>query len=234
MLSLENLTVAYGKAVALDGVCIRADAGEFIAVIGANGAGKTTLLNAAMGVLPLTSGSVHYRGHCIDDLATEQRVARGMVLVSKSRDLFGVLSVEDNLRLGGYLHRRRADAAASLERVYALLPKLKEQRKQQVATLSSGEQQMVAIGRALMTEPVAILLDEPSIGLAPPVVQQIFEAIATLRTQGMTAVIVEQNARLALSVADRGYLMELGRIVKDGSAASLADDPRLNTAYFGS
>lgn len=234
MLSLENLTVAYGQGVALGGVSLHADAGECIAVVGANGAGKTTLLHAAMGLLPLTSGSVRYRGHGIDDLSTEQRVARGMVLVSNGRDLFGVLSVEDNLRLGGYLHRRRADAAASLERVYDLLPQLKARRKQQLALLSDGERQLVAIGRALMTEPAILLLDEPSIGLAAAVVRQIFEAIAMLRTQGMTTVIAEQNARLALSVADRGYVMALGRIVMDGSAAALAGDPRLNAVHFGS
>lgn len=232
MLEIKELTVSYGKAIAVEKVSIHARTGEFVAVIGANGAGKTTLLNAVMGLLPLTHGAVVHHGQPMEALGTEQRVARGMALVSESRDLFGALSVEDNLRLGGYLHRH-GTAAQSLQRVYDLLPKLHERRKQQVATLSGGEQQMVAIGRALMTEARTILLDEPSIGLAPIIVQQIFAAIAALKKDGMTAIIVEQNARLALSVADRGYVMELGRIIAEGPSAELLNDPRLSAAYLG-
>jgi branched-chain amino acid transport system ATP-binding protein len=233
MLEIRNLTVAYGKAVAVEKVSIHANTGEFVAVIGANGAGKTTLLNAVLGLLPLTEGSVLHHGESMDMFTTEQRVARGMVLVPESRDLFGALSVEDNLRLGGYLHRHGGAARASLQRVYDLLPKLFERRRQQVATLSGGEQQMVAIGRALMTQARTILLDEPSIGLAPIIVQQIFAAIAELKKDGMTAVIVEQNARLALSVADRGYVMELGHVIAEGASDVLLQDPRLSAAYLG-
>ncbi len=232
MFEVRDLTVAYGKAVAVEGISIKVPRGEFVAVIGANGAGKTTTLNAMMGLVPIMAGTVLYYGQAIDDVSTENRVARGLVLVPESRDLFGPLSVQDNLRLGGYLHRHRYDGS-SLERIYDLLPKLKERRNQEVKTLSGGEQQMVAIGRALMAEPQVILLDEPSIGLAPLVVEQIFTAITRLKQSGMTAVIVEQNAKLALSVTERAYVMELGRIVMEGPSAELANDPSLHAAYLG-
>jgi branched-chain amino acid transport system ATP-binding protein len=232
MFKIRDLTVAYGKATAIEGVHLNVAKGEFVAVIGANGAGKTTLLNAAMGLIPTVKGAVLHDGQSIDALAPERRVARGIVLVPESRDLFGPLSVQDNLRLGGYLHRHRHDGK-SLETIYELLPKLKERRHQPVQTLSGGEQQMVAIGRALMAEPKIILLDEPSIGLAPLVVEQIFKAITGLKQIGMTAVIVEQNARLALSVTERAYVMELGRIVMEGKSAELAVDPSLHSAYLG-
>jgi len=232
MLEIKELTVAYGKAVAIENVTIEVAKGEFVAVIGANGAGKTTLLNATMGLLSTVKGAVVHDGQVIDELPPEQRVERGIVLVTESRDLFGPLSVQDNLRLGGFLHRRRNDSG-SLDRIYSLLPKLKERRHQLVQTLSGGEQQMVAIGRALMAEPTIILLDEPSIGLAPLVVEQIFAAITRLKQTGMTAIIVEQNARLALSVTERAYVMELGRIVKEGPSAELAKDPALHSAYLG-
>lgn len=170
MFEVRNLSVAYGKAVAIEGININVSKGEFVAVIGANGAGKTTTLNAVMGLVPAVSGTVLHNGQAIDGLPAERCVERGIVLVPESRDLFGPLSVQDNLRLGGYLHRHRYDGS-SLERIYDLLPKLKERRNQEVKTLSGGEQQMVAIGRALMAKPQVILLDEPSIGLAPRIVE---------------------------------------------------------------
>jgi len=232
MFEVKDLSVAYGNALAVEGVNIHVSKGEFVAVIGANGAGKTTTLNAVMGLVPAVSGTVLYDGLAIDGLPAERRVERGIVLVPESRDLFGPLSVQDNLRLGGYLHRHRYDGS-SLERIYDLLPKLKERRRQEVRTLSGGEQQMVAIGRALMAEPRVILLDEPSIGLAPLIVEQIFTAIARLKPSGMTAIIVEQNAKLALSVTERAYVMELGRIVMEGRSEDLAKDPSLHAAYLG-
>ncbi len=232
MLKIEDLVVCYGKAVALDGVSLYAKEGECVAVIGANGAGKTTLLNAVLGLLYAAQGSITHEAERVDSLSTEARVARGMVLVPESRDLFGAMTVEDNLRLGAYLHRFSGEHG-TLERVYELFPKLKDRRRQEVATLSGGEQQMVAIGRALMTRPRLMLLDEPSIGLAPIIVEQIFEAIDTLKKQGMTTVVVEQNARLALGIADRAYIMELGRITMEGDARRMADDPHLTAAYFG-
>ncbi|WP_271529234.1 ABC transporter ATP-binding protein [Bradyrhizobium sp. CCBAU 25338] len=232
MFEVRNLSVAYGKAVAIEGININVSKGEFVAVIGANGAGKTTTLNAVMGLVPAVSGTILHGGQAIDGLPTERRVARGIVLVPENRDLFGPLSVQDNLRLGGYLHRYRYDGS-SLERVYDLLPKLKERRNQEVKTLSGGEQQMVAVGRALMAEPQVILLDEPSIGLAPRIVEQIFEAITRLKKSGMTAIIVEQNAKLALSVTERAYVMELGRIVIEGRSEDLVHNSSLQAAYLG-
>lgn len=232
VLNIEELRVSYGNVIAIDGVTIHASTGEFIAVIGANGAGKTTLLNAILGFLPVSSGRITYQDKRIDGHSPEQRVKCGIALVSEDRNLFGRMSVEDNLRLGAYLTHRRQQQA-TLERVYTLLPKLKERRKQEVATLSGGEQQMVAIGRALMSEPQTILLDEPSTGLAPIIVQQIFATIHALKQHGMTAIIVEQNAPLALSVADRAYVLELGKVIKEGTAAEIRSDESLSEAYFG-
>jgi branched-chain amino acid transport system ATP-binding protein len=227
MLAVENLVVAYGGAVALDGVSIRVEEGEFVAIIGANGAGKTTLLNAIMGLLPVRSGAVRYLGAPLTGVPAQERVARGIALVSEDRDLFATMSVEDNLRLGGY--RRRG----ALDEVYDLFPRLLERRRQRVGTLSGGEQQMVAVGRALMSRPRLLLLDEPSMGLAPIVVRQIFDSIVALRRRGITCVLVEQNAPLALSVAGRGYVMQLGRITAEGAAADLADADRLSDSYLG-
>jgi branched-chain amino acid transport system ATP-binding protein len=229
MLEVGGLIVAYGGAVALDGVSIRVDAGEFVAIIGANGAGKTTLLNTIMGLLPVRSGTLRYLGEPIVGLPAQERVTRGISLVSEGRDLFATMSVEDNLRLGGY--RRRG--SGGLDEVYDLFPRLLERRKQHVRTLSGGEQQMVAVGRALMSRPRLLLLDEPSMGLAPIIVRQIFDGIVALRRRGITCVLVEQNAPLALSVADRGYLMQLGRITIEGTAAELSDSDRLNESYLG-
>lgn len=198
-------------------------------MLGANGAGKTTLLNGIMGLCPPRAGAVTLDGVELAGLRPEQLVGHGVVLVPERRELFGNLSVEINLRLGGY---RSGAPTKSLDRIYGLFPILAERRRQKAATLSGGEQQMLAVGRALMAEPRLLMLDEPSIGLAPLIVQEILRVIGQLKSEGLT-ILVEQNARLALSVADRGYVLELGRIVLEGSSAELSADPRLSQAYLG-
>jgi branched-chain amino acid transport system ATP-binding protein len=220
LLEVMELIVGYGEAIALDAISFDIAAGEFVTFIGPNGAGKTTLLNSLMGVLAQKSGTVSFKGEDLAALRPEARVARGMVIVPERRELFPQLSVEDHLRLGAFVRRREARAKlnADLERIYALLPKLKERRHQLAGTLSGGEQQMVAVGRALMADPKLLLLDEPSTGLAPRIIEEIFEAIARLKAGGMTAIIVEQNAHLALSVADRGFVLEVGNVVASGIA----------------
>ena len=202
LLEVANLTVGYGEAVAIDDISFSVARGEFITFIGPNGAGKTTLLNSLMGVLQQTSGTVTFASEDLKALTPEARVARGIVIVPERRELFPGLSVEDHLRLGAFLrrHEGRAKMAAALERIYTLLPKLKERRRQLAGTLSGGEQQMVAVGRALMAEPQLLMLDEPSTGLAPRITEEIFEAIDRLKAAGMTGILVEQNASLALSV----------------------------------
>jgi branched-chain amino acid transport system ATP-binding protein len=235
LLEITNLTVGYGAAVAIDEISFDVARGEFVTFIGPNGAGKTTLLNSIMGVLQQKSGTMRFNGETLGIQRPEQRVARGIVLVPERRELFPGLSVEDHLRLGAFLrrHEGRGKMTAALERMYALLPKLKERRRQLAGTLSGGEQQMVAVGRALMAEPQLLMLDEPSTGLAPRVTEEIFEAIDRLKAAGMTGILVEQNAHLALSVADRGFVLEVGNVVASGTAQDLRDDPRVLAAYLG-
>ncbi len=205
-----------------------------ITVIGPNGAGKSTLLNALMGVLP-SRGKIDYDGRPIGLLSLEERVMQGMALVPETRALFGTMPVEDNLLLGGYRQVRlgRKDSSAALEEVYALFPRLKERRAQLAGTLSGGERQMLAVGRALMGKPALLMLDEPSLGLAPLVVKEIFQMIDGLRATGVTILLVEQNARAALEVADHGYVLEMGEIALEGPAADLARDPRVIDTYLG-
>ncbi|MFT4118779.1 ABC transporter ATP-binding protein [Bradyrhizobium sp.] len=235
LLEVSGLAVAYGNAVALESISFDIDRGEFITFIGPNGAGKTTLLNCLMGVLSPKAGTIAFDGRRLGTEPPEARVAGGMVLVPERRELFPALSVEDHLRLGAFLKRRRTreQTAAALDRIYTLLPKLAERRRQLAGTLSGGEQQMVAVGRALMSEPQLLMLDEPSTGLAPRITEEIFEAIDRLRADGMTGILVEQNANLALSVASRGYVMEVGGVVASGTAADLRNDPRVMAAYLG-
>jgi len=233
LLNVANLTVGYGDAIAVDNISFSIDRSEFVTFIGPNGAGKTTLLNSLIGVLSPKAGAITFDGEDLKELRPEARVARGMVIVPERRELFAGLSVEDNLRLGAFLRRRRG-MAAGLERIYALLPKLKERRRQLAGTLSGGEQQMVAIGRALMAEPRLLMLDEPSTGLAPRITEEIFETINHLKAGGMTGILVEQNAHLALSVADRGFVLEVGNVVASGDVDSLRQDPRVLAAYLGS
>ena len=234
VLDVQNLTVGYGPVTAVDNISFNVKKGALVTLIGANGAGKTTLLKAIMGVLPARAGTVRLDGIELGQIPVEERVRRGLYLVPEKRALFASMKVEDNLRLGAFAKRRTLDIERNLERIFELFPKLKERREQQAGTLSGGEQQMVAIGRALIAEPHVLLLDEPSIGLAPLIVQQIMEVIAELkRKEKLTVILVEQNALLALRAADEAYLVEVGRVVKRGSGDELANDPALLRSYLG-
>ncbi|ASC67455.1 ABC transporter ATP-binding protein [Achromobacter denitrificans] len=233
-IEVKDLAVSYGQVDALHGISFDVPQGTLVSLIGANGAGKTTLLKALMGALPARAGRVLLHGDSLGNAPVEERVRRGMCLVPEKRSLFASMKVEDNLRLGAYAFRRRTDFARELDRVYALFPVLAQRREQLAGTLSGGEQQMVAIGRALIAHPRVLLLDEPSIGLAPLIVQQIMDVVVDLRRrEGLTVILVEQNARIALKSADLAYLIELGRIVKQGSGAELAQDPDLLASYLG-
>ena len=235
LLQVTDLHAGYGAAEVLRGIALAAPQGSVITVIGPNGAGKSTLLGALMGVLPITRGQVRFGGEDIARLTLEDRVMAGLALVPEKRELFGTLSVEDNLLLGGWRAMRQRVRAwrDGLERVYTLFPRLKERRAQAAGTLSGGERQMLALGRALMGQPRLLMLDEPSLGLAPLVVRDIFTTIAQLRASGVTILLVEQNARAALEVADHGYVLETGDLVLQGPAAQLADDPRVIDTYLG-
>ena len=233
-LEVEALSVAYGKVEALHGASLRVAEGSIVTVIGPNGAGKTTLLGAIIGLLP-SRGTVRYAGALLDGTPAEDRVALGMCLVPERRELFAELCVEDNLRLGAF-HRRREGAraiAADLDSVYARFPRLKERARQAAGTLSGGERQMLALGRALMAKPRLLLLDEPSLGLAPRIVRETFHIISDLKKTGVSMLLVEQNARAALQVADYGYVLEVGDIVLEGPAADLATNPRVAETYLG-
>ena len=234
VLEVRDLHVSYGGIGAVHGVSLRVDAGQIVTVIGPNGAGKTTLLNAVMGVQPSTGG-VRFNGMDVGRLSIEARVRAGMCLVPEKRELFGTLSVEDNLRLGGYRHRREGTAAAQrgMDEVYGLFPRLGERRAQHAGTLSGGERQMLAMGRALMARPALLMLDEPSLGLAPLIVREIFRIIAGLRARGCAVLLVEQNARAALQVSDHGSVLETGRVVLEGPSADLAGDRRVGETYLG-
>jgi branched-chain amino acid transport system ATP-binding protein len=233
LLDISSLRAGYGHVAVVHDVDLHIDAGEIVTVIGPNGAGKTTLLNAIMGVLP-AQGDIALAGRALAGLNVEDRVAAGISLVSERRELFGPMSVEDNLILGGWLHRgRQAGAGTGIADIFALFPRLAERRRQHAQTLSGGERQMLAIGRALMARPRVLLLDEPSLGLAPRIVAEMLGNIALLRARGVAVLLVEQNARAALRIADRGYVMELGRIALAGSAGALAEDDRVARLYLG-
>ena len=234
LLTVNNLHAGYGKAEVLRGIALQAEAGSIITVIGPNGAGKSTLLNALMGVLPAT-GSIEYAGRSIIGLPLEERVMLGIALVPEKRELFGSMSVEDNLVLGAFRQVRLRNKAwrDQMEVVFELFPRLKERRTQEAGTLSGGERQMLALGRALMSRPTLLMLDEPSLGLAPLIVREIFHTIEALRQTGVTTLLVEQNARAALDAADHGYVLEMGEIGLSGPAADLAKDPRVVDTYLG-
>ncbi len=234
LLEVDALRVFYRRVEGLQRATLRVAEGAIVTVIGPNGAGKTTLLGAIMGLLPST-GSVRYAGANLAGESTERRVARGLCLVPERRELFGELSVEDNLRLGAFSRARRADrgTARDLAAVYARFPRLEERRAQTAGTLSGGERQMLALGRALRARPRLLMLDEPSLGLAPQLVRGVFRAIAELRAAGVSILLVEQNARAALQVADYGYVLETGEIVLEGAAAELAANPRVIASYLG-
>lgn len=236
MLELRDVSTYYGRIRALDGVSLRVDEGEIICLIGANGAGKTTLLNTVSGVVPASSGEVIWRGKSITRHSPEQIVRLGISHIPERRQVFGSLSVLDNLKLGAYSRARRDGQAAirrDMKYVFSLFPVLENRVEQLAGTLSGGEQQMLAVGRGLMARPKLMLLDEPSLGLAPLLVQEIFRIIVELRRDGTTVLLVEQNARAALRVADRGYVLETGRVVMHGAAAELAANEDLQRAYLG-
>ena len=234
LLEVTDLHAGYGRAEVLHGLNLRAAAGSVVTVIGPNGAGKSTLLNALMGVLP-SRGGIAYGGRSMAFQTLEDRVMQGIALVPETRALFGSMPVEDNLLLGGYRQVRlgKRDSAESIEHVFTLFPRLKERRAQLAGTLSGGERQMLAVGRALMSKPDLLMLDEPSLGLAPLVVRDIFRTIDGLRATGVTILLVEQNARAALEVADHGYVLEMGEIALEGPASELARDPRVIDTYLG-
>jgi branched-chain amino acid transport system ATP-binding protein len=233
LLAVEDLHVSYGKVEAVSGVSLDMQAGQIVTVIGPNGAGKTTLLAALMGLLP-AKGGIRYQGNDCTGLLTEERVRAGICLVPERRELFTEMTVEDNLVLGAYTRwRDRAAVARDLDEVYARFPRLSERHTQLAGTLSGGERQMLALGRALMTKPRLLLLDEPSLGLAPLIVREIFRIVTALRDLGVSILLVEQNARAALETADFGYVLETGAIVHSGKAADLIHDPKVVESYLG-
>ncbi len=234
ILDVKDLRAGYGRAEVLHGLNLQAKKGSVVSVIGPNGAGKSTLLNALMGVLP-SRGAIAYQGQAMGLKTLEERVMQGIALVPETRALFSTMPVEDNLLLGGYRqvllgHKGNAQM---LEQVYALFPRLKERRMQLAGTLSGGERQMLAVGRALMSKPALLMLDEPSLGLAPLVVKEIFRTIEKLRATGVTILLVEQNAHAALKVSDHGYVLEMGEIALEGPAEQLANDSRVIDTYLG-
>lgn len=234
LLSLEGLSLRYGKHLALDNVSIRVDRGETVVILGANGAGKSSLLKAIAGLVRPDAGlSLQLGGRPIAGLAAHKVLEAGIALVPEGRGVFADLTVEENLRLGAYAQRARAGEARQRDFIFDLFPKLAERRAQQVGTMSGGEQQMVAIGRALMSNPDLLMLDEPSLGLAPVVVGELFQALGRVRDAGVSVLLVEQNVSLSLALASRGYLMEVGRLVGEGSAADLKADPAVQRAFLG-
>jgi branched-chain amino acid transport system ATP-binding protein len=231
LLNVAGVHISYGKVEAVRGVSLDVGDNEIVTIIGANGAGKTTLLSAIMGILPL-KGSTSFAGEDMALLEIEDRVSAGLSLVPEHRGLFATMNVEDNLQLGGF-RTPKASVAQSFERVYTLFPRLKERRKQLAGTLSGGEQQMLAMGRALMGAPRLLMLDEPSLGLAPIIVADIFRTIGELRAAGVSVLLVEQNAQAALKIADRAYVMELGEFVLSGPASEIATNARVAASYLG-
>ncbi|MBL8288736.1 MAG: ABC transporter ATP-binding protein [Rubrivivax sp.] len=229
MLEVHDLASRYGRIPALAGVSLHVEAGELVAIVGANGAGKTTLLRTLSGVQPMSGGTLRFEGTDIGRETPRRRVRRGIVQVPEGRQVWGALDVEDNLLLGAFARGR----AATLEAVYAMFPVLARKRGEAAGTLSGGQQQMLAIGRALMADPRLLLLDEPSMGLAPKLVAEIFTHIKALRARGTTILLVDQNARAALAIADRGYVMETGRLVAEGPGAELLRDAQVQQAYLG-
>ena len=233
VLATDDLHVHYGKVHAVQGVSIEVRRGEAVAILGANGAGKSSVMRALMGLSPVSAGSVRFQGERIDGLRSDLRVERGMGYAPEGRRVFGDLTVHENLQMGAYVVRDRAQVNERIEAVYGLFPKLRERTRQVAATLSGGEQQMLAIGRAMVRHPDVLLLDEPSLGLAPVMVKVIYETLGRIRGQGMTLLLAEQSAHIALKVADRAYVLENGRVAFSGLATDLRDDPALRAAYLG-
>ena len=233
LLELSKLEVAYGGIQAVKGIDLEVGQGELVCLIGANGAGKTTTLKGICGLLPVKSGKIHYGGADITGKPAFQIVRRGLAMVPEGRGVFGALTIEENLAMGAYIRSDKEGIKSDIERVYHLFPRLKERRRQTAGTMSGGEQQMLAMGRAMMSRPKLLLLDEPSMGLAPLMVQKVFETIVTISGEGVTILLVEQNAKLALEVSRRGYVMESGEVILSGDASSLLHDPKVRAAYLG-
>jgi len=236
MLEIKNLYAAYGKIAALNGICLSVTQGQVVSIIGANGAGKTTLLKAVSGILKNKNGQILFNGRNIIHMPADRIVGLGLSQVPEGRQIFAHMSVEDNIHLGAYLYhkrRNRAEISQRIDQVYAMFPILQRRTRQIAGSLSGGEQQMLAIARALMTRPRLLILDEPSMGLAPLIVREIFDTIKRLNAMGTTILLVEQNARAALQISDYGYVLETGRIVLEGQADQLLDDPKVKAAYLG-
>ena len=233
LLALKRLEVAYGGIHAVKGIDLTVDQGELVCLIGANGAGKTTTLKGITGLQPVKSGTIHYNGEDITGKPAFQLVRKGLSMVPEGRGVFGALTIEENLAMGAYARNDRAAIDEDVERVFGLFPRLKERCKQTAGTLSGGEQQMLAMGRALMSRPKLLLLDEPSMGLAPLMVQKVFETVLAISEEGVTILLIEQNAKLALEVSGRGYVMESGEITLHGEARKLLSDPKVRAAYLG-
>jgi branched-chain amino acid transport system ATP-binding protein len=233
LLELQDITLRYGRIEALHGITLRVEEGEIVALIGANGAGKTSTMRAVSGLNALASGKILFNGDDITAVRADLRVIKGICQSPEGRGIFPGMTVTENLDMGAYTRRDSAAIASDLDRVFGLFPRLQERRKQAGGTLSGGEQQMLAVGRALMSRPKLLLLDEPSMGLAPMIIRQIFDIITEINQQGTTVLLVEQNAQQALSRAHRGYVLETGRIVKEGSGQDLLVDPAVKEAYLG-
>jgi branched-chain amino acid transport system ATP-binding protein len=232
LLDIDNLCSRYGRIEVLHGASLNVAAGEIVTLVGSNGAGKTTLLRAISGVQPVSGGAIRFNGQAIQNTPAHRRVSLGIAQVPEGRQVFAPLSVEDNLKLGAWT-RVDAEISGDMEGVYETFPALREKRQMPAGALSGGQQQMLAMGRALMARPKLMLLDEPSMGLAPMIVDQIFEIIAGLKQRGITVLLVEQNAYAALAIADRGYVMETGRIALSGTGRALLDDSKVRSAYLG-
>jgi len=233
LLELKKLEVAYGGIQAVKGIDLEIGEGELVCLIGANGAGKTTTLKGICGLLPVKAGKIFYGGADITGKPAFQLVRRGLAMVPEGRGVFGALTIEENLAMGAYIRSDADGIKADIERVYHLFPRLRERRRQTAGTMSGGEQQMLAMGRAMMSRPRLLLLDEPSMGLAPLMVQKVFETIIAIAGEGVTILLIEQNAKLALEVSKRGYVMESGEVTLSGDAASLLHDPKVRAAYLG-
>ncbi len=233
MLKVDNITVFYGAIQALRGISFHVNPGEIVTLIGANGAGKTSILNAISGLIPCRSGDISFLGNAQVKVPAHQRVTAGLVHVPEGRRVFAKMSVHENLEMGAYVRTDSQAVHKDLERVFTHFPRLKERRRQAAGTLSGGEQQMLAIGRALMSQPKLIMMDEPSMGLAPLLVQEIFTIVREINAEGTTVLLVEQNAQMALSTAHRAYVLETGNIVKEGLARDLLVDEDVKRAYLG-
>ena len=233
MLKIENLEVSYGAVQALRGISMEVDDGEIVSLIGANGAGKTTTLHAVTGLVPIKTGSVEYDGHDLRKIDPSKIVSMGLAHVPEGRQVFTRMTVAENLAMGAYHRKDKKGIEADLEHVYERFPRLKERAKQLAGTLSGGEQQMVAMGRAIMSAPKLVVMDEPSMGLSPVLVKEVFDIIQTMHESGITILLVEQNAKMALAISNRAYVLENGRITMSGDASTLLHDDKVRKAYLG-